>query len=79
MCTSYLAVEVRLDRGTITSEVGRMVLAHVVLERLAVRLCWRLPFRFLGAGVEVVGEVFAVGMSDLLELWVRQCDFGYVP
>lgn len=45
-----------------------MVLAHVVLERLAVRVRGWLPFRLLGAGIEVVGQVFAVGVSDLLRV-----------
>ena len=43
-----------------------MVLAHVVLERIAVGV-WRwLPFALLGVCVEIVRQVLAVGVSNLL-------------
>lgn len=47
-------------------EVGGVILAHVVFQGLGVGFGRRLPFGFLGGGVEVVGQVFAVGVADFL-------------
>ena len=46
-----------------------MVCGHVCLYFLGV-CAWRgFPARFLGAGVEVVGEVFRVGVADFPLGW----------
>jgi hypothetical protein len=63
-----LAAQVLLRGGAVMVQIGRVVLAHVVFEGLRVGLWRRLPFRLLGAGVEVVGEVLAVGVADFLGL-----------
>jgi hypothetical protein len=43
-----------------------VVLAHVVFEGLTVGVRRRLPAGLFGAWVEVVGQVFAVGVANLL-------------
>lgn len=64
MGTADLALVV-LGGGSIRSEVSRVILAHVVLQRLTVGLWRGLPSRLLGGGVEVVWQVLAVGVADL--------------
>ena len=59
------AVKILLVGETVLLEVGRVILAHVVLERVAVRVLRRLPFRFLGVCVEVVRQVLAVRVPHL--------------
>lgn len=54
-----------LGGSSIRSEVSRVILAHVVLQRLTVGLWRGLPSRLLGGGVEVVWQVLAVGVADL--------------
>jgi len=50
----------------VRSQAGRAVVgAHVMLEGLAVGARWRLPSALLGRGVEVVGKVLGVGVSNL--------------
>lgn len=72
MRATHLAVQVLLGRCAVVMQIGRVVLAHVVFERFRVGIRWRLPFGLLGVGVEVVREVFAVGVSDLL--WRERCE-----
>ena len=62
------AVEILGVGHTILLQVGSVVLAHVMFQRFAVGICWWLPFRLLRARVEVVWEVFAVGVPDLLRI-----------
>jgi len=48
------------------SQAGRAVVgAHVMLEGLAIGAGWRLPSALLGRGVEIVGKVLGVGVSNL--------------
>ena len=70
--TSDLSIEVLLIRYTVLAQICCVVLAHVVLERVAVGFLRRLPSRLLGVWVEVVWEVLAVGVSDLLRNCVRK-------
>ena len=65
---------------TVGSQAGRAVVgAHVMLEGLAIGAGWRLPSALLGRGVEIVGKVLGVGVSNFpaarktgsLERWVR--------
>lgn len=41
-----------------------VVFGHVGLQLLHVRVRWRLPSRFFGFSIEVVGEVFRVRVPD---------------
>jgi hypothetical protein len=73
MGAADFALEALLRGGAVGSLVLRVVLAHVVLQGFAVGLGWRLPARFLGAGVEVVGQVLAVGVPDFPAWWEACC------
>lgn len=62
------AVEILGIGHTVLLQIRGMVLTHVMFQRFAVGVCWWLPFGLLCAGVEVVWEVFAVGVTDLLRI-----------
>lgn len=64
MSAADLAFEFLLD-VEIRAQVGSVILAHVVLQRLAVGVLRRLPSRLFAAGVEVVRQVLAVGVANL--------------
>jgi hypothetical protein len=64
MGAADFALEALLRGGAVGAHILRMVLAHVVLQGFAVGLGRRLPAGFLAAGVEVVGQVLAVGVPD---------------
>lgn len=66
MSGSDLAFQIRLLDDTVLAQICGMVLAHVMLESLTVRVRRRLPSRLLGVWVEIVREILAVGVSDLL-------------
>ena len=66
MRATHLAAQVLLGRCAVVMQVGRVVLAHVVFEGLRVSAWRRLPLGLLGVGVEVVRQVLAVGVADLL-------------
>lgn len=42
-----------------------VILAHVLLQLLIVRACWRLPSRVLRRRMEIIGEVLAVRYAHL--------------
>lgn len=73
MGAADFALEALLRGGAVGSLVLRVVLAHVVLQGFAVGVGWRLPARFLGAGIEVVGQVLAVGVPDFPAWWEACC------
>lgn len=66
--SANLTAQVLLGGRAVVVQIGGVILAHVVLEGFRVGLCRRLPFRFFGAGVEVVRQVLAVGVADFLGL-----------
>lgn len=67
MRTANLAL---LCARTIRSQVGGAVICtHVMLEGLAISSRWGFPPALLGGGIEVVGEVLGVRVSDLPAAW----------
>lgn len=74
MSAADLAIEVLLVRKAVLVQVSGMVLAHVVLESLAVGVCRRLPSRLLCVRVEVIRQILAVGVPDLLIRWCENSD-----
>ena len=67
MSGTDLAIKVLLIRNTVLLQICGVILAHVVLESLTVGVWRRLPFRLLSVRVEVVWEILAVGVPDLLK------------
>lgn len=67
MSSTNLAIKVLLIRNPVLLQVRGMILAHVMFKRVAVGLLRWLPSRLLSTWVEVVREVLAIGVPDLLE------------
>ena len=74
MSASDLSIEILLVREPFLVQVRRMVLAHVVLERVAIGVWWWFPFALLGVCVEIVRQVLAVGVSNLLIMLCKNVD-----
>jgi hypothetical protein len=56
-----------------SADARSVMIRHVHLELVRVGSFWRLPSRFFGIRVEVVGQVLRVGDADLP--WLRQAGF----
>ena len=54
VCRTNFAVEILLARHTVLTEVGCVILTHVVFESLTVCVQRRLPSRLFGRWVEIV-------------------------
>lgn len=74
MCTSDFAVQALSCLIAFMSEVGRVVLAHVMLQRLTVGIGRRLPSRLLCLRVEIVRQVLAGVTWFLLSAALRSDD-----
>lgn len=71
MRSTDFAFQVLISRCPVPADVGSVILAHVVFQCLGVGVGGWFPAGFFCCGVEVVGEVFAVGVADLLRKFVK--------